>query len=53
MIDEEEKPTREWAAAKDIDPHRSFGRARMVANLPVDTIHDAWPSADEDDLPER
>jgi hypothetical protein len=43
----------EWAAAKDIDPRRSFGKARMVAELPVDTIHDTWPFPDEDDLPER
>jgi len=43
----------EWAAAKDIDPRRSFGKARMVAELPVNTIHDAWPFPDEDDLPER
>jgi hypothetical protein len=43
----------EWAASKDVDPRRSFGKAQMVAELPMDTIHDSWPFPDGDDLPER
>lgn len=43
----------EWAASKDIDPRRSFEKARMVAELPVETIHEAWPFPDANDLPER
>jgi len=41
----------EWAAEKDIDPRRSFEKAKIVSELSVDDIHHAWPFPDE--LPER
>jgi hypothetical protein len=43
----------EWAASKNVDPRRSFEKARMVADLPLQEIHHAWPFPDGDDLPDR
>ena len=43
----------EWAASKDVDPRRSFEKARIVANLPMQEIHHVWPFPDEDDFPDR
>lgn len=42
----------EWAADKPVNPHQSFEKAKMVADLPVKEIHRAWPFPDGDDLPE-
>lgn len=43
----------EWAASKDVDPRRPYEKARMVSELPVKQIHDAWPFPDASDLPEQ
>lgn len=37
-----------WAADGDRDPRASFERAAMVAELPIDDIHQAWPFPDGD-----
>lgn len=43
----------EWAASKNVNPRRSFEKARMVADLPLQEIHRAWPFPNGDDLPDR
>lgn len=41
----------EWANSKPVNPRRPFQKARMVTELPVHAIHQAWPFPNENDLP--
>lgn len=41
----------QWAEDSGFDPRRDFETAEMVAEMPVDQIHDSWPFPDND-LPE-
>lgn len=42
-----------WARDGDLDPRRSYEKARMVCELPVAQVHASWPFPDSDDLPDR
>ena len=41
-----------WAADSGLDPRRSFEKAKMVSELPLDDMHRTWPFPDETDFPE-
>lgn len=43
----------EWAEEKDVDPRWPFEKAQMVAELPIDQIHNAWPFPEGDALPSK
>lgn len=40
-----------WAEDSEYDPRRAFETAEMVAEMPVEQIHESWPFPDND-LPE-
>lgn len=40
-----------WAASKECDPRRPYKTAQMVAELPIEQIHESWPFPDDSALP--